>query len=217
MAKLHANEADIDVALVTQLIATQFPEWANLPIKPIKSSGTAHIMYQLGSDMVARLPRIESAAKEIDREQHWLPRLAPHLPLAIPVPLAKGSPGEGYGWHWSVYQWLPGESADVEPIANLGQAASDLAHFIAALQHVDSTDGPAPKKLDSGRGVPLIKRDAAVHLAIKDCGTMIDGKAATAAWDKALAAPEWDKPSVWVHGDLLPGNLLVDEGKSLVL
>lgn len=38
--------------------------------------------------MAVRLPRIEGASGQVDKEQQWLPRLAPLLPLAIPVPLA---------------------------------------------------------------------------------------------------------------------------------
>jgi aminoglycoside phosphotransferase (APT) family kinase protein len=32
----------------------------------------------------------------------------------------------------------------------------------------------------------------------------------TAVWEDALSAPAWDGPSVWLHADLMPGNLLVD-------
>lgn len=212
-SKMHINEADINTALVKRLLAAQFPKWAGFPVEAVKSAGTAHALYKLGNDMVVRLPRIESSAKEVDREQHWLPKLAPHLPLAIPVPLGKGSPGENYPWHWSVYRWLAGEDIDAKPLTDLKQTAFDLAQFITALQGIDATGGPAPKNPTYGRGVPLARRDEPVRKAIKDCGTMIDAKATTAAWDKAFQASEWNKPSVWVHGDLLPGNLLAESGK----
>src|SRR2546429_28685 len=58
-----------------------------------------------------RLPRIEGATGQVDKEHQWLQKLAPHLPLAIPDPLAKGTPGEGYPWQWSIYRWLKGETA----------------------------------------------------------------------------------------------------------
>lgn len=35
----------------------------------------------------------------------------------------------------------------------------------------------------------------------------------TAAWDAALQAPERDRSPAWFHGDLLPGNLLVEQGR----
>lgn len=109
--KMHADEVDTDVSLVGRLLATQFPQWANLPIEPAVSIGTDNAIYRLGDDMAVRLPRTQRVTTQLDKEHLWLPRLAPHLPLAIPVPLAKGIPGEGYPWHWSVYRWLGGPSA----------------------------------------------------------------------------------------------------------
>ena len=131
--KMHADEVDIDVALVRRLLAAQFPQWADLPIEPVRSAGTDNAIYRLGDEMAVRLPRIHWAVGQVDKEQEWLPKLAPHLPLAIPVPLAKGIPGEGYPWNWSVYPWLEGENATIERIADPRQAATELAQFIAAM------------------------------------------------------------------------------------
>ena len=91
--KMHVDEVDVDVSLVGRLLAAQFPQWADLPLEPVRSAGTDNALYRLGDDMAVRLPRIEGATGQVDKEQQWLPRLAPHLPLAIPVPLAKGAPG----------------------------------------------------------------------------------------------------------------------------
>ena len=90
---MHVDEVDIDVALVGRLLTAQFPQWGALRIKPVPSAGTDNALYRLGSDLVVRLPRIEAATGQVDKEHQWLPRLAPHLPLAIPAPLAKGAPG----------------------------------------------------------------------------------------------------------------------------
>ena len=158
--KMHVDEVDVDVSLVGRLLAAQFPQWADLPIEPVHSAGTDNAIYRVGSDMAVRLPRIEGATGQVDKEQQWLPRLAPHLPLAIPVPRALGTPGEGYPWHWSVYQWLEGETATIERIADPGQAARDLAQFVAALQRIDPAGGPLPGAHNSFRGVPLSTRDA---------------------------------------------------------
>src|SRR5215470_14717353 len=100
--KMHVNEVDTDAALVRQLLVAQFPHWADLPIEPVPSAGTDNALYRLGDDMAVRLPRIERAAWQVDKEHKWLPSLAPHLPLAVPVPLARGFPGEGYPWQWSI-------------------------------------------------------------------------------------------------------------------
>jgi aminoglycoside phosphotransferase (APT) family kinase protein len=97
-SKMHVDEVDIDVARVRRSLMAQFPQWAALPLEPVHSTGTDNALYRLGSDLVVRLPRIEAATGQVDKEHQWLPRLAPLLPLAIPVPLAKGAPGEGYPW-----------------------------------------------------------------------------------------------------------------------
>jgi aminoglycoside phosphotransferase (APT) family kinase protein len=212
-SKMHVDEVEIDVALVGRLLAAQFPRWAVLPIEPVHSAGTDNALYRLGSDLAVRLPRIESATGQVDKEHRWLPRLATHLPLTIPVPRALGTPGEGYPWQWSVYQWLAGENATIEPIADLREAARDLAHFIAALQRIDPTGGPPPGAHNSFRGVPLSTRDCETRAAIAELSGMLDTDAVTAAWEVALQAPAWHDPPVWVHGDLSPLNLLVQQGR----
>jgi aminoglycoside phosphotransferase (APT) family kinase protein len=211
--KMHVDEVNTNVALLVRLLATQFPQWADLPIKPVDSAGTDNALYRLGDDMVVRLPRIPSATGQVDKEHQWLPRLAPFLPLAIPVPLAKGEPGEDYPWHWSVYRWLAGENATSERITDPRQATIDLAHFIAALQRIDATGGPSPGPHNSSRGVPLAMRDPQTRAAIVALHGVLDTDALTAAWEAALQAPAWRGAPVWIHGDLQSGNLLARQGR----
>jgi aminoglycoside phosphotransferase (APT) family kinase protein len=146
---MHHDELDIDASLVRRLLASQFPRWAELPIERIEPTGTDNAIYRLGEDMVVRLPRVARTVATLEKERAWLPRLAPHLPLAVPVPLAEGTPTAGYPWVWSVYRWLEGTDATVEPIADLGRAASDLARVIAALQSIDATGGPLRERTTS--------------------------------------------------------------------
>src|SRR5690349_3467138 len=113
--KMHADELDIDSALVRRLLAAQFPQWAGLPLERVRSAGTVNAIYRLGDEMAVRLPRVREETEHLDKELRWLPRLAPHLPLAVPMPLAMGRPGKGYPWHWFVYNWLAGENATVAP------------------------------------------------------------------------------------------------------
>lgn len=210
--KMHADEVDIDIDLVVRLLAAQFPQWAGLAIRPVPSAGTDNALYRLGHDMVVRLPRIDWAIGDVQKEQHWLPKLAPFLPLAIPVPLAKGQPGEGYPWDWSVCRWIEGEEATIEGLADPRQAAIDLAQFIAALQGIDTMGGP--RAMDHNlRGSPLAMRDTPSRGAIAALHGMIDTEAATSAWEDALQAPEWARAPAWFHGDLLSGNLLVERGR----
>jgi aminoglycoside phosphotransferase (APT) family kinase protein len=211
--KMHSDEVDTDVSLVGRLLAGQFPQWAGLPIEPVRSAGTDNALYRLGEDMVVRLPRIHWATRQVEKEQRWLPRLAPHQPLAIPVPLAMGVPAEGYPWHWSIYRWLAGETTTIERIADLRQAAMDLARFIAALQRIDPTGGPPPGLHNSSRGEPLAMRDDQTRAAIASLHGILDAGALTAAWEAALAAPAWQGPPVWIHGDLQAGNLLAQQGQ----
>jgi aminoglycoside phosphotransferase (APT) family kinase protein len=163
--------------------------------------------------MAVRMPRIAWAIGQVDKEHRWLPRLARRLPLAIPVPLAKGSPGEGYPWNWSVCRWLDGENATLDRLHDHRQAATDLAGFVTALWKIDPTDGPTPGTHNFGRGVPLKMRDVPTRAAIAALHDTLDTDALTRAWDAALAAPVWGRAPVWVHGDLQSGNLLTLRGR----
>ncbi|WP_240796156.1 aminoglycoside phosphotransferase family protein [Streptomyces sp. RFCAC02] len=203
--RMHADEADIDTALVRRLVAAQFPRWRGLPVTPVASSGTDNAMYRLGDTMAVRLPRIPAAVGNVEREQRWLPRLAPHLPVAVPVPLAEGVPGEGFPWPWSVLRWLDGRNPVAGRPGLPDRLAADLATFITALRRADPAGAPP-----AGRGVPLAERDAPTREALRALRGEIDTRAAGAAWDDALRAPAPEPaPRVWTHGDLSPGNVLV--------
>ncbi|WP_067127610.1 aminoglycoside phosphotransferase family protein [Microtetraspora malaysiensis] len=208
--RMHADEILTDEALVRRLIADQFPQWADLAIELVDSYGTDHDIYRLGDHLSARLPRIEWATRQAAKEARWLPTLAPHLPLAVPVQVAAGQPAEDYPFTWSVYEWLPGHNAN-GTIHDLNQAAADLAAFITALRRADTT-GAHPRP-PHARGGPLAEHDDGVRRSIAQLGDRIDGATALRSWQESLEAPAWGQPGVWVHGDLLPGNLLVVDGR----
>ncbi|WP_163508024.1 aminoglycoside phosphotransferase family protein [Fodinicola acaciae] len=204
---MHADEFDIDAALVEKLVAEQFPQWAGKTIARVASSGTDNAIFRLGDDLSVRMPRIPGAAKQIELEDRWLPRLAPHLPVAVSAPLAKGVPTAGYPWPWAIHPWLDGENPVVGQIGDPRQLAMELAAFVKALREIDTTGGPV-----ADRGLPLASRDAYTRDAIARSEGLIDTAAVTKAWDAALAAPRWDRPPVWIHADLSPGNILVRDG-----
>jgi len=206
--KMHDDEVKIGISLVVRLLKTQFAHWAALPIEPVRSAGTVNAIYRLGDDMVVRLPRIHSATADLEKELRWLPRLAPFLPLAIPVPLAKGESGQGYPWLWSVYRWLPGKDASIERFVDPRKTATDLAQFVAALQKLNFTDKPP-----SGRCMRLEARDSPTRSALEALRGTIDTDTATAVWEASLRTPPWEGPPVWSHGDLIPTNLLVKQGQ----
>jgi aminoglycoside phosphotransferase (APT) family kinase protein len=209
---MHADEVEIDAALVRRLLAAQIPRWAHLPVERATSSGTDHAIYRLGDTLAVRLPRRPSAASQIEKEQEWLPRLAPLLPLAIPEPVALGARGEGYPFPWAIYRWLPGESATLDEVSGSVEAARALARFVRALQRLDAAGGPPPGEHNSFRGAPLAVRDARTRAAIASAAHLVDVPAVTEAWERALSAPAWDGEPVWLHGDLLPSNLLIEGG-----
>jgi aminoglycoside phosphotransferase (APT) family kinase protein len=210
---MHVDELDVDVALVRRLIAEQFPEWAGLPLKPVLPLGTDNTNFRLGDELLVRLPRRPRTSVTLEKERRWLPRLAPHLPLAVPLPVADGVATDGYPFSWSVYRWLPGENATVARIADPAQLAHDLAELIAELWRIDGTDGPPPGEHNFFRGEPLAARDEAMRAGTATLADELDTDAVTAAWDDSLAAPEWEGPRVWIHGDLDARNLLVEDGR----
>ncbi len=203
---------EIDTALVRRLIDTQFPQWAHLPIRKVEPGGWDNRTFLLGEAMSARLPSAAGYAAQVTNEQHWLPRLAPQLPLPIPVPLAEGRPGEGYPWHWSIYGWLEGETATDGRIGDPAEFAVDLAGFLGALHRADATGGPPAGPQNFFRGGALAVYDDQTREAIRLLDGRIDTKTARAVWDEALST-QWQHPPVWVHGDIAWGNLLVKDGK----
>jgi aminoglycoside phosphotransferase (APT) family kinase protein len=208
----HDDRVDIDAALVGLLVAEQFPQWADLPVRPVEFGGWDNRTFHLGSDKTVRLPSAARYAEQVDKEHRWLPKLAPHLPLPIPMPLTKGAPAHGYPWGWSVYRWLEGETAIVGRIADLCQFAIALAWFLAALQRIDPAGGPLPGRHNFYRGGPLTVYDAETRQALAALEGRIDTEAASAVWEAALDAT-WHGSPAWFHGDVATGNLLVEEGR----
>ena len=208
--RMHENELAIDGRLVRNLVARQFPAWASLPLAPVPSAGTDNALFRLGDELVVRLPRIDWAVGDIQKERIWLPELAPHLPLEIPEPIALGEATSEYPWPWAVYRWIPGVNRSLGQLADPHQAASDLAGFIASLQQIPVPEGARPT---SSRGGPLAARDGETRAALACCQDLVDVEAAAVAWERALRAPGWAEAPVWLHGDLQAGNLLFRDGR----
>ncbi len=205
-------KVDINVSLVGRLVAAQFPQWADLPITPVEFDGWDNRTFRLGEDMAVRLPSAEAYTGQVEKEHRWLPRLAPLLPLPIPVLLAMGVPADGFPWHWSVYRWLEGENATIERIDDLHRFATTLARFLAALQQIDPAGGPPPGPHNFFRGGPLAIYDTETRDAIAALHSKIDSDAVTVVWEEALKAT-WHGTPVWLHGDLNAANLLVRRGR----
>ena len=210
--QMHPGMHPIDDDLVRRLIAGRFPQWAGLAVERWPSGGTVNAMYRLGDDMAVRLPLVRGGAEDVAMEQEWLPRLAPLLPTRIPEVLGAGEPAHGYPWPWSVYRWLAGEHPVAGALSEPMLLAEDLAAFVAAMRSITLPAAPG-----AHRGGPLTSLDAETRAAIKELREIpqedVDCDAATAVWEEALRAPGPDGPPVWLHADLMPGNLLVDGGR----
>jgi aminoglycoside phosphotransferase (APT) family kinase protein len=198
-------------AQVARLIRTQFPQWAELPIREVATPGWDNRTFHLGDELSVRLPSAEAYALAVDKEHRWLPVLGPQLPLPIPEPIALGRPDADYPYRWSVYPWLPGEPATADNIADLTAFAIALADFLVALQAIDGAEAPGPGLHNWYRGGPLtrfateVERDLATLTGHLDVATVKD------IWQEGLAAG-WDGEPVWFHGDVAGGNLLVRDG-----
>jgi aminoglycoside phosphotransferase (APT) family kinase protein len=210
--KLAAGKIDVDAALVGRLIAAQFPQWDGLAISPAENDGWDNWTFRLGDRLKVRLPSAPSYAEQAEKEAHWLPRLAPALPVTVPAPVGLGQPGEGYPLCWSIYDWIAGEPADRGRIADLPCFARDVARVLHALQAADARGGPPPGAHNFERGGALETYDAETRACIAELGDRIDGAGAVAVWEAALART-WQGPPVWVHGDVAAGNLLVRDGR----
>ena len=202
----------ITAELVSALIAQQFPQWSGCAVTPVDPNGWDNRTFRLGGDMLVRLPSGPRYAAQVEKEQRWLPVLAPALPLAIPSPLVMGKPGHGYPWPWSVYRWLDGEPATPANIVDKEAFARDLADFLRALYRIDATDGPPAGEHNFFRGGPVAIYDHEVRDAIATLADRIDTTLATAVWEAALAS-KWEMSGVWVHGDVAAANLLVRGGR----
>jgi aminoglycoside phosphotransferase (APT) family kinase protein len=202
----------IDVSLARRLIASQFPQWSHLRVAAVEFDGWDNRTFRLGSELTIRLPSGGWYAQQVDKEQRWLPVLAPQLPLPIPMPVAKGEPDSGFPYPWSVYRWLDGELASKAQIADLPAFATALARFLTALGGIDATGGPAPGQHNFYRGGPLATYEEEALRAIDTLGSEIPADAVQRVWDDAMTTL-WDGPPVWLHGDVATGNLLVRDAQ----
>ena len=206
------SNSEITASLVARLVAEQFPEWCELAVEPVEHAGWDNTTFRLGRELLVRLPSAGRYAAQVTKEQRWLPYLAACLPLPIPEPVGMGAPARGYPWPWSIYRWLEGEPATVGRVSDLVAVADDLAGFLAALYRIDSSDGPPAGEHNFFRGGRLSIYDTDAREAIAVLADRVDPQVATEAWEAALATA-WQSAPVWVHGDVVASNLLVQGGR----
>ena len=218
--RLHHDEVRIDEDLVEQLLRTQLPDLANQELRLVPAQGTDNVVFRLGTELSVRLPRKPSAVRSLLIEREWLPRMAPRLPLAVPLPVASGKPSGAYPFPWMVCTWVRG--TPLPPGGGLsGGDVDTLAEFVMALRALETTGGPQVQP--GQRAGPVAAYDAVARAALNETSALkaagridpdlVDQEAAASAWHAAVQAPAWQGPGVWVHRDLQGGNLVTVDGR----
>jgi aminoglycoside phosphotransferase (APT) family kinase protein len=219
--RLHRDEIDVDESLVRRLLGTLTPAYDGLPLRRFEASGSTNALFRLGDDLLVRMPRQPGGSATIEKEQRWLPHLAPHLPVPVPEIVAVGEPGFGYPETWSVVRFLDGTRPGVpEPDEPPRHAlAAELAAVVRALGEVPvpaaATSDPT---LEWYRGGPLASMCVDLTGFLQDCRRLesdddfdVDLEAVRRAWDAVLELPEAAvaREPRWYHGDLNAENVLV--------
>ena len=200
-------EIEVTAGLVRDLLWEQHPDLAGLRIREVVG-GWGNQMWRLGDELAVRMQRMDPTPELQLRERRWLPVLAPRLPLAVPTPVRFGEPSKRFPKHWTVMTWVPGEPLDHSSISRGTDAADALADFLRAL-HMEA---PFEAPISSDRGAhPSAYTDGFEHFlqAVAPGDIAIEARA---VWEEAVAAPAWEGPPVWVHGDLHPANVVVSNG-----
>ena len=213
-ARLHDDEPDTGAAVARALLRSQIPGLSSLPLEPLKSTGTDNALYRLGPSLVVRLPRIMGAARGLTTEVEWLPRLQGRLSVAVPEVVHAGEPAAGYPYPWAVLAWLDGMDAWVAR-DNAGWFGSKLGHDLAitVLELSAIPIENAPRRKPGMRGGPLTALDDRVRWWLDRANGLIDAPAVMRVWEECLESASYDEEPTLLHGDLIPGNLLVDRGR----
>lgn len=208
--KLHEKEFNIDDGLVRRLIARQSPQWANLSLRRIHSSGTVNLIYRLGQDIVVRLPRTPDFGGGPLREARWMPVFAPRLPVTVPEHLLLGVPTVEYPSHWSVLEWVEGAPASRETLDDMTQAAVRLGEFVASLRTVPTEGAPEGGNY---RGLGLRRMDGDFRGWAERLPSEIDRDAVATIWEDCLTIDEYSGKPQWLHTDLKGDNLIARDGQ----
>ncbi|MGW9416929.1 aminoglycoside phosphotransferase family protein [Cellulosimicrobium funkei] len=203
---MSVPETAITADLVREALTEQHPDLAGLPLREV-AGGWGNQMWRLGDDLAVRVQRMDPTPELQLKERRWLPVLAPRLPLPVPTPVRHGEPSARLPRHWTVMTWVPGEPLDHGTITRGEHAADALAGFLRALHVAAPAD--APSSTDRGAHPRDVTDgfEGFLRAVAPD-----DSAAVRSVWADAVAAPAWEGPPVWVHGDLHPANVVVADG-----
>ena len=210
---MHAGQRVVSPGQVQQLVAAQFPAWAGLPIREVASAGTVNALFRMGDGLVARFPLLGTDVAAVRRvlaeEAERSAELAAGTRVPTPVPMALGEPGEGYDLPWAVQTWLPGIDAFTTDPGDSEAFAGDLATFVRELRALDTRGRTFDGR---GRGGTLTAHDDWVETCLARSEGLFDVAAARRLWQDLRTLPP-SGPDVMSHTDLIPGNVLVGDGR----
>lgn len=206
------DRISIQADKVRELIASQFPRFASLPVSEVRKPGWDNHSFRLGPDMLVRMPSAQRYADQVKKEQKWLPWLSSQVSCELPEPLFQGKPDKGYPWSWSIYRWIEGKSLEEEDTPQKTQIAENLAQFLCELHGLNASNGPKAGEHNFHRGGDLSVYDNETRQALTVLKDEVDAISAKRAWQQSLES-RWEKEPVWLHGDLTPANMLVKEEK----
>ena len=211
---MHANQLVVTIDAVRALVAEQFPAWADLPVQAVAAHGTVNALFRLGDRMAARFPLepgdVAEKLRWLEAEAAAAGELFGRTRFPTPEPLALGRPGHGYPLPWSVQTWLPGTVATEADPGGSRPFAEDLAEFVADVRAVDTRGRTFP---GSGRGGELTSHDEWMEICFSRSGQLLDVPLLRRMWEALRTAPRPDQRDVMSHGDLIPGNILVADGR----
>ncbi len=204
---MHPGQLDVAPETVRRLVARQFPQWRGLPLRAVRAQGTVNALYRLGDDLVARLPLVAATRERLEAEASAARELLGRTRFATPEPVAIGEPGPGYPLPWSVQTWVPGTVAT--PDGHSEAFAHDLAELIEGVRAIDTRG-----RTFSGdnRGGHLPDHDAWMETCLQHSEGLLDVPPLRRLWAAFRELPR-EGGDVMTHGDLIPGNLLVDGGR----
>ncbi|MDO9380880.1 MAG: aminoglycoside phosphotransferase family protein [Nocardioidaceae bacterium] len=210
---MHGDQLEVTVDVVRRLVAEQHPRWAGLPVREVAAVGTVNAVFRLGDGLAVRMPlRRRDPAEvraELEAERDAMVELVAATAVPTPVPVALGEPGDGYPLPWSVQTWLPGRDAVVVDPAASTRFARDLARLVLELR---ATSTRGRRFTGSGRGGHLPDHDAAVEAYLLAGAHLLDVDRLGRTWERLRTLPR-EAPDAMTHGDLVPGNVLVEDGR----
>lgn len=211
---MHANQLTVSLEAVRELVDEQFPQWRSMPIRRVASQGTVNAIFRIGDELTARFPLeprdVGSTRRWLESEMEAARELMGRTRFPTPEPVVLGKPGAGYPLPWSVQTWLPGRVATDEDPGESVMFAHDLAEFMNGVHAIDTRGRTFSGK---GRGGDLKTHDAWMETCFERSGQLLDVPRLRRMWAAMRQLPRGSAGDVMTHGDLIPGNVLVSDGR----